>query len=210
MAKCKYGLSPITGKNDHWWDDEKAECTKCKQVLPHSDYHLSNGQGSRPVSPTCKPCTSDINFETRRRDIKKTTYRRYRYQMRAEGNDYDMTFEEFEREVWPWDNRCPILGHELKYYPTEDRGGKWAGGRHYPYTPCVDHIDPREELSKNNVQVISWRANELKGDAIPEEIHLLSIYMKDIFSVGHEIYEDLSHKERLRETGWVGKYPDKL
>ncbi len=216
MAKCIYGLTPITGTNDHWWDDEKAECTKCKQVLPLEKYFKRKDKRKRvgqkgeprPVNPTCKPCTSIITFETRRKNMKRTTYRRYKYQMRTEGNDYDMTYEEFEREVWPWDNRCPILGHELKYFPIEERG-KWSGGRHYPYTPCVDHIDPREELSKNNVQVISWRANELKGDAIPEEIHLLSIYMKDIFSIGDDVLEDFRHKETLRQTGWVGKYPDR-
>ena len=219
MPKCIYGLSPITGTNDHWWDDKEAECTKCKQVLPFSKYfnrtkaHQSYKRGQkgelRPVDPACKECTSDITFEARRKDIKKTTYRRYRYQMRKEGNDHDMTYKEFVREIWSWDDRCPILGHKLRYFPKEERG-KWDGGRHYPFTPCVDHIDPREELSKNNVQVISWRANELKGDAIPAEIHLLSIYMKDIFSLGDDTLQDFHHKETLRETGWVGKYPDKL
>jgi hypothetical protein len=191
-----------------FYDEINAECTKCKEILLHSEFGAKASNGLRPVAPTCKTCTSDITFEQRRRDIKTTTYRRYKYQMRKEGNDHDMTYEEFERDVWPYDNRCPILGHKLRYYPIEERG-QWAGGRHYPYTPCVDHIDPREELSKNNVQVISWRANELKGDAIPEEIHLLSIYMKDIFSIGDDVLEDFRHKETLRQTGWVGKYPDR-
>jgi hypothetical protein len=144
--------------------------------------------------------------------MKRFKYRLYGRTMREEGNDCDMTFEEF-LEHWPKDNKCPMLGHELNVFPKEERG-KWTGGRHYPFTPCVDHIDPRKDLSKDNLEIICWRANELKSDAIPEEIELLyrhlelrdDIYWKgslmDIVSVS--AVEAI--KIKLRETEWVGKY----
>ena len=192
-----------------FYDETDAECTTCRKIQPHADFaKASNKKGVRPVSAACKACMSDILFEKRRKDIKLNRYKGYKYIMRKEGNDCDITYEEF-LELWPWDNTCPILGHELKVFPREERG-KWTGGRHYPYTPCVDHIDPREDMSKDNLQIICWRANELKSDAIPAEIHLLSIYMKDIFSLGDVTLQDFHHKETLRETGWVGKYPDRL
>ncbi len=211
MAKCIYGLSPITGTNDHWWDDKEGECTRCKKVLPHSEFH-KGGRGRRPINTTCKPCTADIVFESRRKNMKREKYRLYGRTMKEEGNDCDMTYEEF-LELWPKDNKCPILGHELNVYPKEERG-KWTGGRHYPYTPCVDHIDPRLPMSKDNLQIICWRANELKSDAIPEEIELLyrhlelrdDIYWKgslmDIVSVSAA--EGL--KIKLTDSEWVGKY----
>ena len=208
MAICKYGLSPITGSHNHWWDDKEAECTRCKKVLPHSEFHKGGARarrnGLRPIYPTCRPCTSDIVFQSRRKDMKRFKYRLYGRTMREEGNDCDITYEEF-LEKWPWDNKCPILGHELNVYPKEERG-KWIGGRHYPYTPCVDHIDPRLDMSKDNLEIICWRANELKSDAIPAEIHLLHIHMKDVFSIGDEVFEDMGYKNTLRETGWIGKY----
>ena len=205
VSVCKYGLSPITGKNDHWWNDKEAECTKCKLVLNHSQFHKNNtNYNRRPVSPTCLECTKDITFGYRRRDMRLNKYKNYKSIMRSEGNDCDMTYEGF-LEYWPWDNRCPILGHELKMYPPEERG-KWIGGRHYPFTPCVDHIDPRLPMSKNNLQIICWRANELKSDAIPAEIHLLHKHMEDVFPVGDELFESMGYKNTLKESGWVGKY----
>jgi hypothetical protein len=186
-----------------FYNETHAECSSCEKILPREDFHMQK-RSPRGCTPTCKPCTSHIEFKKRRKNMKATVYRRYKSQMRNEGNDCDMTYEEF-LEIWPWDNKCPILGHELNFFPEDERG-KWVGGRLYPYTPCVDHIDPREELSKNNLQIICWRANELKSDAIPAEIHLLSIYMKDVFSVGSEIFDDMGYKDTLRETGWVGKY----
>ena len=159
MALCKHGLSPITGKNDHWWNDKEAECTKCKLVLKHSQFHKNNTNYTRrPVNTTCLECTKDIVFESRRKNIKREKYRLYKRTMKDEGNKCDITYEEF-LDMWPKDNRCPILGHELNIHPREERG-KWTGGRHYPYTPCMDHIDPRMPMSKNNLQIISWRANE--------------------------------------------------
>ena len=187
-----------------FYDEINAECTICKKIKPHSDFGKGAVRSFRPVASECKACTSDINFDRSRRDIKRNKYRSYKYIMSHEGNDCDITYEEF-LEKWPWDNTCPILGHELKAFPREERG-KWTGGRHYPFTPCVDHIDPREDMSKDNLQIICWRANELKSDAIPAEIHLLSIYMKDIFSLGDDTLQDFHHKETLRKTGWVGKY----
>jgi hypothetical protein len=205
MAICKYGLSPITGTNDHWWDGTHAECVKCKEVFLHNNfYKQTNKKGKRPIHGMCKPCDSDYQF-TRKRKIgmEKDKYNKYEKQMEKEGNECDMTYEEF-LEMWPKDNRCPILGHKFRLFPKEERS-KWRGGRHYPYTPCIDHIDPREPMSKDNLQIICWRANELKSDALPEEIHLLSIHMKSVLPMGQDVLNGISYKLDLERSEWVGK-----
>ena len=124
----------------------------------------------------------------------------------------DLTEEEF-RKLWPEGSKCPILGHKMRLYPKEERG-IWKGGRHYPYTPTIDHVDPRMPMNKENMQIICWRANELKGDSIPEEIELLyrnlelrdDRYWKgsfmDIVSSG----ETKRLKQKLHDNRWVGKY----
>ena len=214
MGRTNYGKSKITGNRDHWWNDTHAECTRCKGVFEHSNFHKKNKHNQRPVSPTCKPCTSDIDFAKRRKNIIITKYKHYKGIMRSEGNDCDLTEEEF-RDLWPNDNKCPILGHELKLYPMEERG-KWKGGRHYPYTPTVDHVDPRMPMNKENMQIICWRANELKGDSIPEEIELLyrnlelrdDRYWKGSFMDIISSSETERLKEKLNENSWVGKYSD--
>ena len=204
MGICKYGLSPITGKNDHWWDETHAECVKCKEVFPHNNfYKQTSKKGRRPIHGMCKPCDKDYQFFKRRANLKKNKYDKYKKMMKDEGNKCDITYEEF-LDMWPKDNRCPILGHEFRQFPVEERGVR-TGGRHYPYIPCIDHIDPREPMSKNNLQIICWRANELKSDALPEEIHLLSIHMNSVLPIGKDVLDVITYKHDLERSEWVGK-----
>ena len=209
MGRTNYGVSKITGKKDHWWNETHAECTKCKEVFEHSNFHdRRKGRGKRPVAPTCKPCTSDIDFAKRRKDMVLTKYKQYKSIMRSEGNDCDLTLEEF-RNIWPKDNKCPILGYRMKHYPTEERG-KWAGGRHYPYTPTIDHVDPRQPLSKDNFWVISWRANEIKSDTIPCEVALLNHALIRLKGgvINNFFLQKEAALEQLDSAQWLGKYSD--
>tara|TARA_R100000988_G_scaffold98680_1_gene67005 strand:+ start:538 stop:1209 length:672 start_codon:yes stop_codon:yes gene_type:complete len=205
--------SLITGTYSHWWCDDvkKAECTGCKEVLDYSKYLKSTGsakwkEGYRPVLAMCKSCDRTRQFDLRRKNLMRSKYRDYKYQMRREGNDYDLNLEEFA-EYWPKDNLCPVLGYELKLYPAEERG-KWTGGRHYPYTPTIDHIDPRQPLSKDNFWIISWRANEIKSDTIPCEVALLNHAL--IRLKGGVINNFFLQKEaalqQLDSAEWLGKY----
>ena len=63
---------------------------------------------------------------------------------------------------------CPVFGYELKY------GGR--GKRSYA-SASLDRIDSTRGYVPGNVQVISWRANDLKRDATVEELRLLLAYM---------------------------------
>ena len=217
MGRTNYGVSRITGKKEHFWNETHAECTKCKEVFEHSNFHSSKIKSRpthRPISPTCKPCTADITFEARRKNIITHKYRSYKGIMRSEGNDCDLTEEEF-RKLWPEGSKCPILGHKMRLYPKEERG-IWKGGRHYPYTPTIDHVDPRMPMNKENMQIICWRANELKGDSIPEEIELLyrnlelrdDRYWKGSFMDIISSSETTRLKQKLSDNNWVGKYSD--
>ncbi len=192
-----------------FYDETDAECTTCRKIQPHADFPKAGVRSSRPVAASCKACTSDIGFEKRRKDIKLNKYKHYKSIMRSEDNDCDLTYEEF-LEYWPKDNKCPILGHEFKLFPREERG-KWTGGRHYPYTPTIDHIDPRQDLSKDNMWVICWRANEIKSDMIIPEMHLLSKAMirKKGGLVNNFYLEEKEHHRQLKESGWIGKYSNR-
>lgn len=64
--------------------------------------------------------------------------------------------------------KCPVLGLELKV----------GGGRNCPTSPSLDKIIPALGYVKGNVRVISWRANELKGNATLAEVEAVLRYMK--------------------------------
>jgi len=63
---------------------------------------------------------------------------------------------------------CPVFGFELKY------GGR---GTRAPNSASLDRIDSSMGYVPGNVQIISWRANDLKGDATVEELQRLLAYL---------------------------------
>ena len=135
--------------------------------------------------------------------------------MRSEGNDCDLTFEEF-KELWPKDNRCPVRNDiVLQLYPLEDKHLWGKGGRHYPCTPTIDHFYPDKPMSKNNFWVISWRANETKSDMFKAEIEALyhAVMQKSGKTyIGEENNEILRVRQKINDISpYVGKYtPDRL
>lgn len=64
---------------------------------------------------------------------------------------------------------CPILGIELDYF-TEDG---WKDN-----SPSFDRIDPTKDYVKNNVAVISMRANRIKNNGTAEEHEKIAEFMK--------------------------------
>lgn len=62
--------------------------------------------------------------------------------------------------------RCPVFGipltpHEIKLQDS---------------SPTVDRVRPSLGYVKGNVEVISWKANRLKGECSPEDLQVLARY----------------------------------
>lgn len=76
---------------------------------------------------------------------------------RLKGLDFDLEFSDC---VGP--GTCPILGIPL----FRNTGGNKPTGN----SPSVDRIDPTKGYTKDNIQVISQRANIMKNDASVEEL----------------------------------------
>ena len=70
------------------------------------------------------------------------------------GVPFNITVEYVE-SIWPKDNRCPILGYELK---AGSDSGIWC-------SPSLDRIIPELGYVEGNVRVCSHRANSMKHDA---------------------------------------------
>ncbi len=64
---------------------------------------------------------------------------------------------------------CPVLGIPLKYGV-----GKRTGA-----SPSLDRLRPELGYVKGNVAVISWRANDLKRDATPDELRRVADWYED-------------------------------
>jgi hypothetical protein len=70
---------------------------------------------------------------------------------------------------------CPMLGKPLNYEGT----GR-EGYTREEYSPSLDRIDSSKGYTKDNIQVISWRANRIKNDSTPEELMMIAKYMQQL------------------------------
>jgi len=64
---------------------------------------------------------------------------------------------------------CPVLGIPLI----------WGGGIKSDYSPSLDRLDPHGGYTRENVQVISWRANNLKSNGTIREFEFVLQYLYD-------------------------------
>lgn len=71
--------------------------------------------------------------------------------------------------------KCPILGIELRL----------SNRPRDPYSPSIDRIDNDKGYTKDNIVIISNRANAIKGDATMEELKAI-----------------VNFYEKLRPEGW--------
>lgn len=65
---------------------------------------------------------------------------------------------------------CPVLGIPIFV----------GSGRACPNSPSLDRIDSSKGYTRENVIVVSWRANDLKRDATVEEMRKLYYFYKEI------------------------------
>jgi hypothetical protein len=66
------------------------------------------------------------------------------------------------------DNKCPIFGFNLE----------WNGNGFRETSPSIDRIDSSRGYTKDNIQIISWKANRIKGYATVEDLEIVLAYLK--------------------------------
>jgi hypothetical protein len=162
-------------------------CNKCKKYVSLGLFSVNNANKDK-LSNTCKICDKEYQEKQRRKTPEKQLqYAREYQKKKRESFDYrlqmlinaskqrakkknilhDLTIEDL-RLIYPKDGKCPVFGFVLKF-------GN-AGFR--DHSPSIDKIDSKGGYTKDNVQVISWKANRLKTDATVKEIELLLSFMK--------------------------------
>ena len=71
--------------------------------------------------------------------------------------------------------RCPVFGFPLTW-------GLGSGTKND--SPSLDRIYPEKGYTKENVWVISWRANMIKNNATPEELMRLAVAVQEKVNAG--------------------------
>lgn len=63
---------------------------------------------------------------------------------------------------------CPVFGFKLQ---VSDKAS-------CPESISIDRLIPEKGYVKGNIQIISWRANDIKGNATPEELRKVADYIE--------------------------------
>ena len=106
-------------------------------------------------------------------------YMHYKARRRARDNNTEFNIEVSD-VVMP--KKCPVFSqYELKKEISNISGPK-------PWSPSLDRIDNTKGYVKGNVQVISNKANTMKGNATPEELLQFAYWV--ILTYGHLINKD--------------------
>lgn len=93
----------------------------------------------------------------------------YQSQARARKKNLEHTITEQDLiELWPFNNKCPIFGIPLEW---NDRGFRET-------SPSIDRIDNTKGYTRDNIQIISFKANWIKGHASLEDLEILVNYLK--------------------------------
>lgn len=151
------------GKNGFGEPRPKVVCVGCKQLLPQNlfSYKIKEDP-SQGIRDRCKSCSAERAAKERERRKNDWKYKPAQHMLnnskqraKATGLEHNLTIDDI---VIP--DVCPVLGIKLE---TGDRK------EHYN-APSIDRIDNTKGYIKENVVIVSTRANLLKKDATIDEL----------------------------------------
>lgn len=131
-------------------------CNPCAKRLQAERIKLQRESGMKP---------SDIyNYTWRAAHPEKYLLQSAKSRAKKKGWEFNLTEEDL---VIP--AVCPVLGMPITLRYGGDKDS----------SPSLDRIDPTKGYIKGNVQVISWRANNLKSNGTLDEFIKLVEFMKN-------------------------------
>lgn len=151
--------------NENTASDLKA-CSVCKSSLSFTCF-TKDASTSDGLRSKCKKCAKEYWNKYKEENKEKLAHRsqqnrdsralsNIKRRAKQKGIEFDLSVEDIQNV-----SICPVFGFKLER--ANGSGGK-------PNSPSVDRIDPTKGYTKDNVQVVSHLANNMKQDATPEQL----------------------------------------
>lgn len=142
-------------------------CSICEREIQRVHYQNNKEKVKKIVKEYCLANKEIISVKTKKRYKAMTWQKRHLTQIRCRANKRGLAFDLEESDlIYP--NFCPVLGIPLN--PAMGFGN--------PNSPSVDRIDNTKGYTKDNICIISNRANSIKRDANVEELKAIVAYME--------------------------------
>lgn len=127
-------------------------CKKCGSTWK---YVSSNG---------CVDCGINNKNDKRKNDNRYNLREYARDRAKSKGIDFNITIDDI---VIP--DKCPVLGITMN---------RNKAGNNIYNSPSIDRIDNNKGYTKDNITIISHRANTLKNNSTVEELEMLVYYLE--------------------------------
>ena len=151
------------GKNGFGEKRPYVICIDCKHSLPQNQFsYIQKNDPSQGIRKRCKTCAAIHATNARQKRKADWTYNPKRHMLnnskqraKKANIEHTLTLEDINiPEV------CPVLGIKLE---TGTR-------RNHDNAPSIDRIDNTKGYTKDNIMIISCRANMIKKDASLQEL----------------------------------------
>ena len=155
-----------SGKNQYGEPREKIQCQCCKQMLRPGRFSLMDRndptKGLRPVCKSCSAKKAEVERERRMNNWKHqpslAMLNNSKQRAKRSGLEHSLLLEDI---VIP--DYCPVLGIKLE---TGDR-------KEHFNAPSIDRIDNTKGYHKDNIMIMSVKANMLKKDGTLDDLIML-------------------------------------
>ena len=161
------------GKNGHGKPKPKVVCIGCKEMLSQKffSYKVKNDT-TQGIRNRCKSCSAIRALKER--EIRKSNWK-YKPAMHMLNNSKQRAKKaKIEHTITIDDilipDFCPVLNIKLE---TGDR-------RNNENAPSIDRVDNNKGYTKENIMVISVRANKLKKDASLDELIMIGNFYRNL------------------------------
>ena len=161
------------GKNGHGEPRPKVICIGCKELLSQKFFSYKvKDDPSQGIRPRCKSCSAQKALKEKENRKNNWKYKpslhmlnNSKQRAKATGRENTLVLDDI---VIP--DFCPVLGIKLE---TGDR--KTHGN-----APSIDRIDNSKGYTKENIMIISDRANKLKKDASIDELIMIGKFYQKL------------------------------
>ena len=146
-------------------------CGECNQSLNLNKFSLiEKWNPNSDTKNTCKKCSTNLNEKERRDrnwkfDAKKVLYDNAKQRAKKSNMEFSLKKEDIDIP-----DSCPVFGFPLKRENRET----WM------CAPSIDRINNSIGYVKENIIIVSRRANILKKDATIDELEQLFNYYKTL------------------------------
>ncbi len=127
------------------------------------------------LGDTYRDYQNERNTNFRQKNPEKSMYILLKSRAKKQDIDFNLDIDDLKIP-----NECPVLN--IPIYKEAIKGGKKGPKQN---SPSVDRIDNNKGYIKGNIQVISHRANTMKGSATPQELLKFAFWV--ILTYGHLI-----------------------